>query len=307
MAWFPFSTAADRGLCCGVGNWGMFHAVIDSGFISVTGEDRVDFVHGLVTNDVRGLQEGSGTGALLLNHRGHALAQMTAVRLKDRLLLAVEDRRADWVMQELDRHIIFDQVKLERQDGSWTQLTVQGGDSESAARLAAAAGAVATVPARRSAAGGVDLFLAGDAGAATDELARQGWRQAAAAELDRERVAGLVASAAREAGDGVLPQESGLEHLISYRKGCYLGQEIMARIEARGKLKRDLRRVRLESAPSLPESADRDIRLDGRLVGRLGTVVTDDSGDITALAVLRLDLPAGSQLSVAGTTAVISN
>ena len=282
----------------------MFHARISSGFIEVSGDDRLDFVHGLVSNDVRGLQEGTGTGALLLNHRGHALAQMTVVRLADRLLLAVEDGRADWVFGELDAHIIFDQVSLERADGAWTQLTVQGEAAAEAARaVAAGTDVAATAAARRSAAGGVDLFIPGDGAAAEAALAAAGSRLAAPAELDAARVAGLVATAATEAGEGVLPQESGLEHLVSYRKGCYLGQEIMARIEARGTMRRGLRRLSLAQQPD----GDRDIKADGRLVGKLGTAVRDEAGTWTALAVLRLDLTADTVLEGAGTTASVAD
>ena len=282
----------------------MFHARINSGFIEVTGDDRIDFVHGLVSNDVRGLTEGSGSGALLLNYRGHALAQMTVVRLADRLLIAVEDDRADWVLAEFDRHIIFDQVKLVRNDTGWTQLTVQGEASAAAAEAARNSGdVVAAVHTRRSAAGGLDLFVKGDGAAVEAALADAGAVPTEPAGLDFERVAGLVAAAAKDAGDGVLPQESGLEHLVSYRKGCYLGQEIMARIEARGKMRRGLRRIRLAARPE----GERDIRVDGRLVGKLGTTASDEGGGWTALAVLRLDLAEDAVLEVAGTTASLAD
>lgn len=282
----------------------MFHARISSGFIEVSGDDRIDFVHGLVSNDIRGLAEGAGTGALLLNHRGHALAQMTVVRLADRLVLAVEDGRADWVYGELDAHIIFDQVTLKRADEAWTQLTVQGAGAAATAEAAGMqAGVAGIVDARRSGAGGVDLFSHGEPEPLEAALTAGGSRSANPAELDSARVAGLVAAAARDAGEGVLPQESGLEHLVSYRKGCYLGQEIMARIEARGTMRRGLRRLKLAAEPQ----GERDIRAEGRLVGKLGTAVPADGGSWAALAVLRLDLPTDAVLEVAGTTASLAD
>ncbi|MEX2542528.1 MAG: hypothetical protein WD314_11995, partial [Trueperaceae bacterium] len=114
------------------------------------------------------------------------------------------------------------------------------------------------------------------------------------------RVCAGLASAAGEAGEGVLPQEAGLEPLVSYRKGCYLGQEIMARIEARGKLRRELGALRLEREP---EPGEREVRRDGRLVGRLGTVARHPESGVLALAVLRSDLDLDSPVEAAGVPA----
>lgn len=281
----------------------MFHSWLDSGFIEVTGEDRIPFVHGLVTADVRSLTPGTGTGALLLNHRGHALVQLTVVHLGERLLLAVEGGHTDFVRAELDRHIIFDQVVLQDVSHDWQQLTVQG---QEAARIADAVAtgmqAAARSAARRSAEGGFDLFMTGDRQRAGELAVNAGSREAGRATLDAARVAGLAPQAATEAGEGVLPQEAGLEPLVSYRKGCYLGQEIMARIEARGNLRRGLRRLNLDGDPA----GERDIRLGERSVGRLGTVVpAPDGTGSSALAVIRLDLPADAVLSIGTARAVL--
>lgn len=277
----------------------MFNAQIDSGFITVTGEDRLDFVHGLVSADVRGLAEGSGTGALLLNHRGHALAQLTVVRLPGLLLLAVEDAMTEFVFSELDRHIIFDQVTLERPQAEWTQLTVQGPAQDIAAdldRLRAADSFAAAVVARRSLSGGHDLFFRAPYASLAPLIGELLSETADRQQLEQARVEAGVAAAALDAGEGVLPQEAGLEHLVSYRKGCYLGQEIMARIEARGNLRRGLRRIRLEG----DAGTERDVLLDGRRVGRLGTVTAAAEGNASraGLAVLRLDLPVDAELTV---------
>ena len=267
----------------------MRFAWIDAEFLEVTGADRIDFVHGLVTNDVRGLADGAAVGALLLNHRGHALAQMTVIRLPDRLLLAVEDGMAAMVKEEFAAHIIFDQVELRPVSG-YRQLALPYLE-----QLPPGLEILASLPRRRSQAGGIDVFLtAGAAGAVT------GWTPLSERELELARVQAAAATAAGEAGPGVLPQEAGLEHLVSYRKGCYLGQEIMARIEARGKLQRGLRKLTLDS---LPEQDGRDITCGGRKVGRLGTVAASPSGGWLALAVMRLDVDGSAELEVGGTTA----
>jgi folate-binding protein YgfZ len=168
------------------------------------------------------------------------------------------------------------------------------------AGLFAVADDVFVTRARRSLAGGVDLIAQVDrVSGLRQRLLVAGAREGSAADLDLLRVQAGVATAAGEGGEGVLPQEAGLEGHVSYRKGCYLGQEIMARIEARGNLRRQLTGLNLKGRPA---AGERSIVLDGRLVGRLGTVAAD--GDrVLALAVLRNDLPVDAELEVGGVKA----
>src|SRR5690606_4177173 len=101
--------------------------------------------------------------------------------------------------------------------------------------------------------------------------------------------------------------------LISYRKGCYLGQEIMARIEARGTVRREPALLELDELPpgsstrnpdvagQSADSADqRAILLGRRKVGVLGTVATMPDGNVRALGVIRRDVADTEELSVAG-------
>src|SRR5690554_5613261 len=80
------------------------------GSLRLAGEDRVDFLHGQIANDVRGLPTWGSNQSLLLNHRGHALAQLRVVREEETLLALVEDGALEVLRESLERHIIFDQV-----------------------------------------------------------------------------------------------------------------------------------------------------------------------------------------------------
>lgn len=283
-------------------------------FLKVSGADRLDFVHGLVSNQVKQLPATGTSVSLLLNHRGQALAQLRTLRFEDHLLLAVEDGAGPHVLQEFESHIIFDQVELSDVTDRYQLLTLQGEGAVECAAACSGAGipetglfgvadGVFVTRARRSQAGGVDLIVAADqATALRQRLVDAGASPGRAAELDLLRVQAGVATAAGEGGEGVLPQEAGLEDYVSYRKGCYLGQEIMARIEARGNLRRQLTSL---SLTGLPAAGERSITLDGRMVGRLGTVAVD--GDtVLALAVLRNDLAGDAQLEVGGVQAQVS-
>ncbi len=286
-----------------------------SAALEAIGPDAAPFLHGQLANDVSGLPVGGAGRGLLLNHKGHALAEAQVLRAgADRLLLVVDDGRVDWVQETLERHIVFDEVALRRVPAA--VVTVQGaGASEAVARAARELGAepgslpadgglVAwagegwesfAYPVRRSEAGGYDVLTVGAGPDLQALLERAGAVPVDAAALDVARVSAAVPAAAREGGEGVLPQEAGLAGLVSFRKGCYLGQEIMARIEARGAVRRGLRSLELAGAP-----AGRDVSLAGKVVGRLGTVATLPDGSVRALVVLRNDVPDGASVSAGG-------
>ena len=99
-----------------------------------------------------------------------------------------------------------------------------------------------------------------------------------------------------ELDDGVIPQEAGLnERAVSFTKGCYVGQETVARLHYRGKPNRHLRGLRL-SAPAEPGA---ELRLGEKVVGRLGTVVVSPAHGPIALALVRREAAPGDTLAVA--------
>ncbi len=282
-----------------------------SGVLEASGPDAAAFLHGQLANDVTGLPVGGTNRSLLLNHKGHAMAEAQVLRPEERrLLLVVDDARLDWVAESLERHVVFDEVELRRVPAA--AVTVQGRGAAGAladalgglgaAEGAFASGALGGSPvlvyaARRSAAGGFDVVAlgAGDAGVLEGALVAAGAVPVGRAGLDAARVAARVPAAGREGGEGVLPQEAGLEGFVSFRKGCYLGQEIMARVAARGAVRRGLATLELDGEP-----AGRDVVADGRVVGRLGTVARLPDGSWRALAVLRGDVGEGAGVSVGG-------
>jgi tRNA-modifying protein YgfZ len=277
--------------------------------LRVTGTDRLDFVHGQLSNEVKKLQPNTFSENLLLNHRGHALAQMRVFRRDEDLFLAVEGNAGELVEREFKAHIIFDQVELQNLSSTITSLTVQGKETtkvlESLAtsptgntfiQVPFASAKILIHPAKRTVPGGFDLHvLTKDAETLLQHLLESGATLAGETALEMSRVEAEIPYAETEAGEGVLPQEAGLEHCISYTKGCYLGQEIMARIEARGNLRRSLKKVRLETLPTVE---DRDIRSSNKVVGRLGKVVEHPTLGVIGLAVLRNDLPGDTVLYV---------
>ncbi len=290
---------------------------LESAFpLKVTGADRLEFLHGQLSNTVKGLKSGGFNESLMLNHKGHALAQMTVCRREDDLFVVVEDGAGQLVQEQLQRHIIFDQVKLEPMSQAISSLSLQGklaaelikkqfGDLPAQGQFShfPFEGAKVLVhPSKRSFAAGFDLHvLAKDAHKLVAELTRQGAEKVDQEVVDLARVCAGIPKASSEAGEGVLPQEAGLEFAVSYTKGCYLGQEIMARIEARGNLRRGLVGLRLSQMPS-----SKEIYAAGKAVGKLGKVVNHPEFGLIALAILRNDLNANASLNIGDAQATLT-
>lgn len=287
--------------------------------LRLTGADRLEFLHGQVSHEVKRLGVGESRPALRLNVRGQALALMRHYLREDDLFVAVEGGAGEAVRAQLRAHIIFDQVEITDLTGTLQTLTLQG---EAAGEMIQSAlktslpeadtfvqpmfesAKVLVGPTPRSGAGGFDLHvLTRDAQALVAALAAAGACLAGERALAAARVAAGIAEAELEGGEGVLPQEAGLDYALSYRKGCYLGQEIMARIEARGNVRRRLVGLRL-GAP--PEAGTRDLLQNGKKVGRLGTVAEHPAWGIVALGSVRTEVGAGARLEVGGSEATVT-
>lgn len=291
-------------------------SLVACGALEVTGPDAASFLHGQLANDVSGLAVGGTNRSLLLNHKGHAVAEAQVLRLeRERFLLVVDDGLAGHVAESLERHVVFDDVALRRVPAA--VVTVQG--TGAGAAVAAATGTQApeagsfarldvggreafAYAVRRSVSGGLDLTAVDETGyeRLAGALAAAGAVIVDATALDAARVAGTVPAAGREGGEGVLPQEAGLEGFVSFRKGCYLGQEIMARVEARGAVKRGLRTLALAGEPE-----GRDVEAAGKVVGRLGTVARFPDGSWRALAVVRHEVGDGGAVSAGGVAGTV--
>lgn len=287
--------------------------------LRLTGGDRLEFLHGQVSNEVKRLRVGETNAALMLNVKGHALALMRAFRREDDLFVAVEGGAGAAVRTQFQAHIIFDQVAIEDLTDALSTLTVQGEEAEAVLESGLktglpAEGQFSQIPfqnakvlvskAARSLPGGFDLHvLTRDAPALFEVLRRAGAAPAGEDALCAARVTAGLPSAEGEGGEGVLPQEAGLEFAVSYRKGCYLGQEIMARVEARGNVRRRLVGLRLDARP---EADARDVFLDGKKVGRLGTLAEHPDFGVIALGSVRSEVEPGTRVEVGGVAAILS-
>ncbi len=279
---------------------------LPSSALRLTGADRVDFVQGQMTNDLRGAKAPGLVACCFLNVRGQIEFFARAYRRADDVYLHLDAGQAEALAARLRRYIIFDQVEVTdltdelRTVHLWDEGTAPGWNPEggSAQTFELGGGTVLAGRVNRTGRPGVDLhYLARQEEAV---LAALGGEEAMLDALDTARVRAGIPDVARDGLVGVLPQEIGLDvggplPAISYRKGCYVGQEIMARLEARGNARYHLARLRGEH---LPDQAE--VTRGGRVVGQAGR----HAGGLS-LARLRKELTAGDAVEVGGVPAAV--
>lgn len=258
----------------------------------VTGADRASFLQGMLTNEVAKLAPGQGCRALLLDEQGHVVAEMGVLVRPQEILLDVARSLAERVRAALDRFVVADDVEfaesvslpvIVRGPGAPRALAASGGasDGPDEATLAALApGAHAALSgagpiAVREAVGGF-LAWAPDAGSAAGLLGAlrdAGAREVSPAALEVDRVArGLPREGVDLDEKTLAPEVPAFAAAISFRKGCYLGQEIVERVAARGKVNWLVTGLRAAAGPGLPEPGA-VVTQDGREVGRVSSVV----------------------------------
>ena len=270
----------------------------ERGKLALTGTEAKTFLHGQVTNDIEGLQPGQGCYAAFLTHKGKMLGDLRVLDLGDELLLDSERVTLQPLFNMIRRYKLGMDVELHKRTLELALLSLIGPETERfgleaehANRRAEIAGQP-VVLVRTDV--GVDVFAPAESKAAV---------AAALAVPDVDEATAEIVRIERgrprygvELNDGVIPQEAGLnERAVSFTKGCYVGQETVARLHYRGKPNRHLRGLRL-SGPAAPGDA---LRLGEKEVGRLGSVAVSPVHGPIALALVRREAAPGATLAVA--------
>jgi tRNA-modifying protein YgfZ len=272
------------------------------GKLRVLGAEGAEFLQGQVTNDVEALEQGSGCYAALLNHKGKVRADMRVLRGADEIWLDTEPDMQAVVESTVRTFGIGRDVRAEDVTESRAILSLLGPAARSALEVAPPAEEHAFVSGEHG------LYVATDLG--LDVIC-------AAADADAVRLALGVEPVSEEAAEclrvesgrprlGVdfsgdtLPEEAGLnERAVSFSKGCYVGQETVARLHYRGKPNRYLRGLRL----SEPVPTGTELYLGDRAVGTVGSVTVSPVHGPIALALVRREAGPGDELRAGDTDA----
>ncbi len=272
--------------------------------VLVVGAGRVGFLQGLCTNDVDALSEGHALEAAFVTAQGKLVADARVVKLEDGLLLDAEPGRGAALDELWTRHRVHEDAQWLDVSESLSALELWGpraaavleGDPLADGEGRAASLAGASFAALGSPFGAV-LYLPADAAI----------RVAEALLVRGARVVGEATREARRIGLGLgrygldwdqthNPLEAGLERAISYRKGCYVGQEVVAKATYVGHVNRRLVRLEWEEEPVAPGTA----LLGARTPGRVTSAAWDPlSSRTVALGMVRREVAAaGSRLRV---------
>jgi folate-binding protein YgfZ len=274
------------------------------GKLRLTGSEAAEFLQGQVTNDVEGLAPGSGCYAALLNHKGKVRTDMRVLRGGDWIWLDCEPGFQALLAQTVQTFGIGRDVRAEDATASHAILSLIGPAAREALDAEPAAGEHSFVEGEHG------IYVATDGG--VDVICP-------AADADAVRLALGVEPAAQEAAECLrveagrprfgldfdtetIPEEAGLnERAVSFTKGCYVGQETVARLHYKGKPNRHLRGLKL----SEPLATGTRLRLGDREVGALGSTAVSPVHGPIALAVVRREAAPGDELAAgdAGATA----
>jgi tRNA-modifying protein YgfZ len=242
-------------------------ATRDRDFVGVRGPDAADYLQRMVSNDVEALAAGEACPALLLTPKARVVAPLVVLRrADDDFLLLTEPGLGEVVRSQLTRMRLRAQCEIEREEHD-AVLVFGGGD-----------GFATDWPGAR------EVLDAGLEPTLSDE------------ELELRRIEAGVPRWEREIDDRVLPAEAGLDEThVSFSKGCYPGQEPVARLHFRGHPNRGLRVVELDDQPEY----DAPLLHDGREVGRVTSSARRADGRVVALAYVRTEVPDDAPLALA--------
>jgi folate-binding protein YgfZ len=277
----------------------------ERGKLALAGADAKTFLQGQVSNDIEALTPGNGCYAAFLTPKGKMLGDIRILDAGDEILLDTERVALQELFNMVRRFSVGYAVKLHKRTlergllsllGPEADVVAQTGDlgpAEDAHRVVSIDG-IAARAIRTDV--GVDLLCdADDTTPLSAALTARGAEPVSEAVADCVRVEHGRPRYGVDLDDTVIPQEADLNtRAVSFTKGCYVGQETVARLFYRGKPNRRLMGLKLAAAA--PTGAE--ISLGDRVVGRLGSVAESPSLGSIALALVRREAPAGSDVVV---------
>lgn len=286
--------------------------------IVVTGEDRVRWLNGMITNNVRDLAPGHGAYSFVLNAQGRIQGDLTAFQRGDYFLLETDESQAASLTALFDRFIIMDDVELANVSEKLASIALQGPKSPEILRRIGLPSDLAPLTVMDATWNNIGLSIARgvsesipefeiwfapeNTSSLWDALLSAGATPVGYEALELFRVARGVPAYGQDIRDRDLPQETSQMHALHFAKGCYVGQEIVERIHSRGNVHRNFTGFTLSKVVNLGAKLQKD----GKDVGEITSVAELPSGSIIALGYIRREASApGTELAAADATATV--
>ncbi len=276
----------------------------------VGGPDAAEYLQGQLTNDIEALEPEQGCYAALLDRKGHLTSDLRVLRLQSgEVRVDLEPVAAEVVLRHLRTYSVGREVEIENVTERWAIVSVIGPRSaelsgfeglgpEHAQRFRQWDGTDVLGAATDL---GVDLIVkAEDAATLESALAAAGAVQVSDEAAEIVRVESGRPRFGLDMGSEHMPAEAGIvDRAVDFEKGCYIGQEPVARLHYRGKPNRTLRGLRL----SAPAAHGDPLLLGEKDVGAVGTACLSPAHGPIALAIVRREASEGEQLTVGDGTA----
>ena len=269
-----------------------FHALLSScglyglrwrAKIALTGGDRVRWLNGMVSNNVRDLPTGHGVYAFLLNAQGRIKADLYAFQRGESLLVDTEHSQREKVLQLFDHYIIADDVEVADISDQLTALGLTGPESRNVLERAGISVpqlgylqfadmkwnsvSITVLRSGEEVKESWQVWIAPEhVRGLWDSLVKAGARPSGTSALNLFRISRGIPQFGQDIRERDLPQETGQMRALSFTKGCYLGQEIVERIRSRGAVHRQFEAFAVEGPP--PEAGTK-MQADGKEVGEI--------------------------------------
>lgn len=259
----------------------------DSAFIEAGGADRISFLHRMLTNDIKKLSPGEGTYACLLNAQAKVLADMNVLVLENFVWLLTNLDLKDRISSLLNKAVIMDQVELIDKSDALKLISIHGPKSKDLLSRTVKNAAlpeellcsrnisiedVPVVIIRLNLIGemGFGLLIPREGENAVESKILESREEFGLVEIHRSsfetlRIEAAIPRYGIDFNDSSLLPEVGLEHAVSYTKGCFPGQEILARLDSRGGVAKKLTGFELKGE-KVPEKGDK-VMMEGKEVG----------------------------------------
>ena len=256
--------------------------------IALTGGDRIRWLNGMVTNNVRDLAPGHGIYAFLLNPQGHILGDLYAYNRGDSLVIDTDQSQSQKLLATFDHYIIMDDVEVTNASDKLTAIGIAGSTVRDLLRQAGLEiqeleplqfvdviwqqVAVTVVRGDNASVESYELWLAPEqVPLLRDALTKVGATPVGTTALELLRIASGVPRYGQDIRERDLPQETEQQRALHFSKGCYIGQEIVERIRSRGSVHRKF--TGFEVQGPLP-AAGTKIQTEGRDIGEVTSVAS---------------------------------
>jgi len=293
--------------------------------IAITGNDRVRWLNGMVTNNIRDLQPGNGVYSFLLNPQGHILGDFFTYHLGDRIVVDTDNSQVDKILATFDHYIIMDDVELAKVSDQIACVGIAGPRAKHALAMAGLEVSELTSlqvqdvtwkqSEGRVVAGEHEQYPSYEIWITPERAAEvmQTVQSAGAMPISREafdiyRVALGIPRYGQDIRERDLPQETEQQRALNFNKGCYIGQEIVERIRSRGNVHRKFTGLRVAGSPPVLGAR---ILSAGKDVGEVtsSALVPTANGDFAvALGYIRREVGIpGKEVQIEASSATVSD